>query len=63
VPLAYLTFHGIHTSPERETVLPMCPVRSVTYVSGRSSYEPDFRGRIPSTTVGRARSAESRWAG
>src|SRR3982075_444550 len=32
-----LAFHGIHTSrPQRRKVLPMCPVRSVTYVSGRS---------------------------
>jgi hypothetical protein len=30
------SFHGVRTSPERGTVLPMCPVRSVTYVSGRS---------------------------
>src|SRR3954447_20132483 len=32
-----LAVHGIHTSrPKRRKVLPMCPVRSVTYVSGRS---------------------------
>src|SRR3982074_1720797 len=32
-----LAFHGIHTSrPQRRKVLPMCPVRNVTYVSGRS---------------------------
>ena len=32
-----LAVHGIHTSrPQRRKVLPMCPVRSVTYVSGRS---------------------------
>ena len=31
------SFHGIDTSrSERRKVLPMCPVRSVTYVSGRS---------------------------
>ena len=30
--------------PRKGTVLPMCPVRSVTYVSGRSSCEPDFLG-------------------
>ena len=32
-----LSFHGIHTSRhQRRKVLPMCPVRTVTYVSGRS---------------------------
>src|SRR5260370_5149750 len=30
------SFHGIQASTERGKVLPMCPVRSVTYVSGRS---------------------------
>src|SRR6202521_4397227 len=30
------SFHGIHASPGKGKVLPMCPVRSVTYVSGRS---------------------------
>src|SRR5205807_9067159 len=32
-----LALHGIHTSrPQRRKVLPMCPVRNATYVSGRS---------------------------
>src|SRR5713101_3874832 len=35
------SFHGIHASPGKGKVLPMCPVRSVTYVSGRSTCEPD----------------------
>jgi hypothetical protein len=32
-----LSFHGINTSNQKPKVLPMCPVRNVTYVSGRSS--------------------------
>src|SRR6266851_8923826 len=36
------SFHGIHASPGKGKVLPMCPVRSVTYVSGRSYLSRDF---------------------
>jgi len=43
------SFNGIHTSPERGTMLPMCPVRSVTYVSDRSSLfaKPEGFRRAP----------------
>jgi hypothetical protein len=39
-----LSFHGIATFPMQlhGKVLPMCPVRNVTHVSGRSG--PPFRG-------------------
>ncbi|WP_210283776.1 hypothetical protein, partial [Aminobacter ciceronei] len=39
-----LSFHGINTSGQKPKVLPMCPVRNVTYVSGRSATFP-FRSQ------------------
>jgi hypothetical protein len=39
------SFHGINTSrPKKRKVLPMCPVRSVTYVSGRSRRTAEISG-------------------
>src|ERR1700730_3206317 len=44
------SFHGIHASPGKGKVLPMCPVQSVTYVSGRS---PTGGARLSGGWIGR----------